>query len=190
MGALTQSIWQRLTTVILQLYCSHCIQTLCSMTYIESMGIGLIVHQCKALLGQAPSIPHLIKYICSLLEFERQSFTPVHRTYCMIMGNYGGHLAYAMDPPFCMAFALDFINKNDPATMTFRNQENHPVSFKGDGLIICQLLAWDCMEHKYERTTHNRCLLIPRGMCSSLKSFFQRYLFRGTMLHHTLTPKQ
>ena len=31
---------------------------------IESMGIGLIVHQCKALLGQISSIPHLIKYAC------------------------------------------------------------------------------------------------------------------------------
>ena len=82
----------------------------------------------------------------------------------MIMGNYGGHLAYAMDPPFCTAYALDFINKDDPATMTFRNQENHPVSFTGDGLIIHQLLAWDCMECEYERTISNRCLLIPRGV--------------------------
>ena len=96
---------------------------------IESVGIGLIVHQCGAPLGQVSSIPQLIKYICSLLEFKRQSFTPIHRTYCMIVGNYGGHLAYAMDPPFCMAYALDFIDKNDPAAITFRNQENHPVSF-------------------------------------------------------------
>ena len=82
----------------------------------------------------------------------------------MIVGNYGGHLAYATDPLFCMAYALDFINKDDPATMMFRNHENHPVSFTGDGLIICQLLVQDCTEHKYERTTCNGCLLIPRGM--------------------------
>ena len=82
----------------------------------------------------------------------------------MIMGNYGGHLAYATDPLFCMAYVLDFINKNDPAVMKFRNQENHPVSFTGDGLIICQLLVQECLECEYERTTHNRCLLIPRGM--------------------------
>ena len=70
----------------------------------------------------------------------------------------------AMDPLFCTAYALDFINKNDPAVMTFRNQENHPVAFMGEGLIIWQLLVWDCPECKYERTTHNRHLLIPRGM--------------------------
>ena len=60
-----------------------------------------------------------------------------------------------MDPPFYMAYALDFIDKNDPATMTFRNQENHPVSFTRDGLIICQLLVWDCLECMYERTNCN-----------------------------------
>ena len=74
---------------------------------IESVGIGLIFCRCGAPLGQISSMPKLIKYIHSLLEFERASFTPQHRAYCMIIGNYGGHLAYATDPPFCMAYALD-----------------------------------------------------------------------------------
>ena len=43
---------------------------------IESMGIGLIVHWCKALLGQISSIPHLIKYAHSLIEVEGQSLPP------------------------------------------------------------------------------------------------------------------
>ena len=146
------------TAILLMLYPDALINN------IETMDIGLIVRQCKALLGQVSSIPQLIKYVCSLLEFERQSLTPICMTYCMIVGSYGGHLAYATDPPFCMAYALDFINKDDPSTMTFRNQENHPVLFTGDGLIICQLLVGDCTEHEYERTTHNGHLLIPRGM--------------------------
>ena len=91
----------------------------------------------------------------------------------MIIGNYGGHLAYAMDPSFCMAYALDFIDKNDPAAMTFRNQENHPVAFTGEGLIMCQLLVQDCPEHEYGRTTCNRCLLIPRGVQFSKELFPQ-----------------
>ena len=69
-----------------------------------------------------------------------------------------------MDPPFCTAYALDFIDKNDPAAMTFRNQDNHPVAFTGEGLIICQLLVRDCLEHEYVRANCNGCLLIPRGM--------------------------
>ena len=60
---------------------------------IDSMGIGLIVCRCRGPLGQISSIPNLIKYVCSLIEFERASFTPLCRTYCMIVGNYGGHLA-------------------------------------------------------------------------------------------------
>ena len=48
--------------------------------------------------------------------------------------------------------------------MTFRNQQNHPVSFTSDGLIIHQLLTQDCMQCKYMMTTCNGHLLIPRGM--------------------------
>ena len=74
------------------------------------------------------------------MEAEGQSATPIHRMYCMIVGNYDGHMAFTTDPPFCMVCSLDFVNENDPAKMTFRNQENHPVSFTADGLIVCQLL--------------------------------------------------
>ena len=59
----------------------------------------------------------------------------------MIVGNYGGHMAFAMDPPICTVYSLDFINNDNPANMTFRNQENHPVSFTAESLIICQLLV-------------------------------------------------
>ena len=37
-------------------------------TDLESAGIGLIVYQCKAPIGQISTIPHLIKYACSLME--------------------------------------------------------------------------------------------------------------------------
>ena len=122
---------------------------------IESVGIRLIVHQHKALLGQISSIPHLIRYTCSLMEAEGQSAAPIQRTYCMIMGNYSGHMPFATDPPFCIVYSWDFVNEDEPAKMMFRNQENHPVSFTTDGLMVCQLLAWDGMEHEYTMTTHN-----------------------------------
>ena len=120
---------------------------------IESVGIGLIVCWHKAPLGQISSIPHHIKYTRSLMEVEGQSTEPVCRTYCMIMGNYIGHMAFTTDPPFCMAYSLDFINKDDPAKVTFRNQQNHPVSFTADGT-----------ECEYAMTTSSKYLLIPRGM--------------------------
>ena len=46
---------------------------------IENVGIRLTVCWCKALLGQISSIPHLIRYVHSLLEVEGQSTTPYVR---------------------------------------------------------------------------------------------------------------
>ena len=51
---------------------------------IKSMGIGLIVHWHKALIGQICTIPHFIKYAHSLMEAEGQSTEPEHRMYCMM----------------------------------------------------------------------------------------------------------
>ena len=73
-------------------------------------------------------------------------------------------MAFAMDPPFYTVYSLGFINENDSAKMMFRNQENHPVSFTMESLIIFQLLMWDCMECEDMMTIHNRCFLIPRGV--------------------------
>ena len=157
---------------------------------IESMGIRMIVCWHGVSLGQVSSLPLLIKYVHTLLEFERESVTSICRTYCMIIGNYGGHLAYATDPPFCMAYALDFVIKNDPVLMAFRNQENHPVSFTGDGLIICQLLAQDCMEHKYKRTTRNGCLLIPKGVQSTKELFTDIVALQNHAAPHSLQNRK
>ena len=118
-------------------------------TALESASIRLIVHWCKAPIGQIGTIPHLIKYAHSLMELEGQSTEPKHRTFCVIMGNYGRHMAFATDLPFCTAYSLEFIVKEDPAQMTFRNQQNHPVSFTRDGLLVHQLLMWDFPECEY-----------------------------------------
>ena len=98
------------------------------------------------------------------MEAEGRSSEPVCRTICTIVGNYGGHLAFAMDPPFCMAYPSHFVNTEDPAQMTFRSQQNHPVSFTRDCLMVHQLLAQDCPECKYMMDGCHSHLLIPRGM--------------------------
>ena len=133
-------------------------------TALESVSVGLIVCRCRVPFGQIGNIIKLIKYAHSLMEAEGQSSEPKCRTFCTIMGNYGRHMAFAMDPPFCMAYPLCFIVREDPAQMTLRSQQNHPVPFTGDGLLVCQLLAWDCPECEYAMDTCHGCLLIPRGM--------------------------
>ena len=73
---MTEADYSHSTAILLMLYLDALLND------IESVGIGLIVCQCRALLGQVSSITWLIKYVCSLLEFKRQSFTPICRTYC------------------------------------------------------------------------------------------------------------
>ena len=115
-------------------------------------------------MGQISTITKLIKYAHSLMEVEGQSSEPVHRTICTIVGNYGRHMAFATDPLFCTAYPLSFVHKDDPVQMTFRSQQNHPVSFTGDGLLVHQLLVWDCPQCDYAMDRHRGHFLIPRGM--------------------------
>ena len=82
-------------------------------------------------------------------------------------------MAFTTDPLFCMAYPLSFVCQGDPAQMNFRSPENHPVSFNADGLLVHQLLAWDCPLHKYVMERCHGCLLIPRGVHFSPKLFPQ-----------------
>ena len=131
---------------------------------IESMGIRLVVRQCRAPLAPISSVAKLISYVHDMLKFKRVAFSPQVRMFCMIIGNYSGHMAYATKPLFCVAYPLEFVDKKDPATMTFRNVYNHPVAFMGMEMIVHQLLTWDCPEHEYVRANCNGCLIIPRGV--------------------------
>ena len=92
-------------------------------------------------------------------------------------------MAFDMDPLFCTTYPLCFVDTDDPTQMTFRNQQNQPVSFTGDGLMVCQLLTWDCPECKYVMDTCHGCLLIPRGMQFPPDLFSQIVI-----LHNHVTP--
>ena len=90
-------------------------------------------------------------------------------------------MAFAMDPPFCTTYALDFVCKEDPSLMTYRNQQNHPVLFTRDGLLVHQLIAWDCPDCEHMMATCNGCLLVPRGVQ------FAKDLFPVTSIPHNHT---
>ena len=114
---------------------------------------------------------------------------PMVRMYAMLLGNYGGHMGYATDPPFSMAYPLKFVKKDNPGAMTFWNPDNHPVTFMVNAMVVCWLLMWDWPEHEYMRTNHGRQLIIPRGMQFGHKLFPEIVILR-IMLHHTLVPPQ
>ena len=82
----------------------------------------------------------------------------------MIVGDYGGPLAFATEPPFCTAYPLCFANRDDPTRMTFRHPQNHPWSFPTDALLVRQLLARDSSVREHALDKRRRRILIPRGV--------------------------
>ena len=83
---------------------------------------------------------------------------------------------------FCTAYALDFVLKDDPALMTFRNLRE-PSSFIHRRLYdhisaTCVGLHGAC---EYERTNHAMDAFLFLEVCSSPKSYFQIKSFCGTM---------
>ena len=115
-------------------------------------------------MGRIDDIPKLITYARSQLKGDRHSSDNALQTFCVLMGDYSRSMGFTTDPPFCVAYPLSFIDKEDPAQMTFRNPQNHPTFFTADVLLVCQLLTCDCPLHEHVMDKHRRYLLIPRGV--------------------------
>ena len=103
-------------------------------------------------------------FIRSQLKGDRPTSPKDRKTYCMIVGDYGGPLAFATDLPFCTAYPLSFSNRDDPSRMTFCHAHNHPWSFTTDVLLVRRLLARDCSLREHMRDKCRRRVLIPRGV--------------------------
>ena len=128
---------------------------------IERLGIGLVV--CRRGGPLAPISVDQLSRIAMTCWSWRVSYTLTVRMYAMLLSNYSGHMAYATDWPFCVAYPLEFMKKDNPGAMTFPNLDNHPVAFMANAMVIHQLLVRDCLEHEYASTSHGGCLIIPRG---------------------------
>ena len=126
--------------------------------------VGLIIRWRKGPVGQIEDIPRCIMFIRSQLKGDRLTSPNTRKTYCMIVGDYGGPLAFATKLPFCTAYPLSFSDRDDPSQMTFRHAHNHPWSFTIDVLLVCQLLVRDCSAHEHVWDRCRRHILIPRGV--------------------------
>ena len=82
----------------------------------------------------------------------------------MIVGDYGGPLAFATEPPFWTAYPLSFTDRDDPTQMTIRHPHNHPWSFTTDVLLVRQLLPRDSSAHEHSQDRRHRRILIPWGV--------------------------
>ena len=86
-----------------------------------------------------------------------------HRVYMVLIGNYGGHMAFATDPPYCVAYSVDY-KTNDPSQMTPRHTQNHTYAMVSTNMIVRRLLSSPHWEPTVRRQTKGGRLLIPRGM--------------------------
>ena len=94
------------TTAILIILTSNTQGT--RLTYVS---IGLIIRWRKGPVGQIEDIPRLITFIRSQLKGDRPPSPNDCKTYCMIVGDYGGPLAFATELPFCTAYPIRMIHR-------------------------------------------------------------------------------
>ena len=131
---------------------------------VERVGIGNVIQWCRSPLGDISSIQVVMESIRMVLDSERKKSPLKHRAYMMLIGNYGGHMAFATDPPYCVAYATDYKNTNDPSKMTPRKPLNHAYTMVTNNMVVWRLFFvpnWEPGERKLTAGGH---LLIPRGM--------------------------
>ena len=121
-------------------------------------------------MGDASSVDTALKSIRSVLEKEGDKQCPHQRAYMMLIANYGGHMAFATEPPYCAAYMAEYWDKN-PARMMPHDPENHWYVAVSEKMIVRRLLSvpnWDPLERKH--ITGGR-LLIPQGVQFGPKLF-------------------
>ena len=140
------------------------------MEDIKNVGIGNVIQRCGTPLGDISSISAMIDSVRFILKTKSKKDRPKCRAYMMLIGNYGGHMAFAMEPPYCVAYAADYQNQ-DPSKMTPHETLNHMYAMVTDNMMVRRLLYvlnWNSAERK--RTKGGR-LLIQRGVQFSPKLF-------------------
>ena len=130
---------------------------------IKSIGIGNVIQRCGSPIGDLSSIKMVIDSICSVLTTKCKKSPMKCRVYMVFIGNYGRHMAFATDPPYCVVYSVDY-KTNDPSQMTPHHTQNHMYAMVSTNMIVRRLLSLPHCEPEDRRQTKGGCLLIPRGM--------------------------
>ena len=118
------------------------------------------------------SVGTVIDSVWLALKSEADKQRPHCRAYMMLIGNYGRHMAFTTEPPYCVVYAAEYRDK-DPSKMMPREPVNHSYVMVSDKMIVRWLLSvpnWDPSERR--RTKGGR-LLIPRGVQYGPKLFLE-----------------
>ena len=129
---------------------------------IKRIAIGNVIQRCGSPLGDISSINMVIESIHSILNTECKKSLLKHRAYMMLIGNYGGHMAFATDPPYCVTYAADYKNTDDPSKMTPSEPLNYTYTMVTSNMVVRRLLSlpnWEPAERKLTAGGH---LLILR----------------------------
>ena len=111
------------------------------LTDIERVVIGNVIQRCGTPLGDISSITMVMDSIHSVLASEYKKSKLKCRAYMMLIGNYGGHMAFAIDPPYCVAYAVDYKNTSDPTKMTPCEPLNHAYAMVTSNMVVRRLLS-------------------------------------------------
>ena len=130
---------------------------------IESVGIGNVIRRRGSPIGDLSSINMVIDTIRSILTTECKKSPMKCRAYAVLIGNYGGHMAFATDPPYCVVYSMDY-KTNDPSQMTPHHTQNHTYAMVTTNMIVRRLLSLPHCEPADRRQTIGGRLLIPRGV--------------------------
>ena len=91
-------------------------------------------------MGDVLSIGTALKSIRSVLKLEGDKQRPHRWAYMMLIANYGRHMAFTTEPPYCVAYAAEYWDK-DPSRMTSRDPENHWYVTVSEKMIVRWLLS-------------------------------------------------
>ena len=67
-----------------------------------------MIRRLGAPVGDASFAETALKSIRSAMEKEGDKQHPHRRAYMMLIANYGGHMAFAMEPPYCTAYMAKY----------------------------------------------------------------------------------
>ena len=145
---------------------------------IESVGIGNVIRRRGSPKGDLSNISTVIDTIRSILKTEHQKVLMRRRVYMVLIGNYGGHMAFPMDPPYCVAYSVDY-KTDDPTQMTPRHTHNHLYAMITNNMIVRRLLSSPHWEPTARKETKGGRLLIPRGVHFSPALFPEIVMLRN-----------
>ena len=131
---------------------------------IKGDAIGNVIWRRGSPLGDISSINMVIESIHSILNTERKKSLLKHRAYMMLIGNYGGHMAYATDPPYCVVYAADYKNTSDPSKMTTCEPLNHAYAMVTSNMMVRRLLSLPNWEPVERKLTKGGRLVILKGV--------------------------